>query len=68
MSKYGDILEEAMIGDEHDDESGTVVSREGEELAKGPRRKSLPVANIRNSLKLQDGWVELSDLQEHDRR
>lgn len=69
MSKYGDVLEEAMdADDEHDDESRTVVSREGEETGKESRRKSLPVTSIRNSVKLQDGWIELSEVKEHGRR
>lgn len=66
ISKYGEILEET-VNDERDDESRTVVSHEGDESPKESRRKSVPV-NIRSSLKLQDGWMELSDLREQNRK
>lgn len=66
VSKYGEILEET-VNDECDDESRTVISHEGDDPSKGSRRTSIP-ANIRNSLKLQDGWMELSDLKEQDHK
>lgn len=57
MSKYGEVIEEPLgspLGTE------TVVEEEASES-----RRSLPVVdNIRNSKKLQEGWMELSDLKE----
>jgi hypothetical protein len=57
MSKYGEVIEEPLgspLGTE------TAVEEEVSES-----RRSLPVVdNIRNSKKLQEGWMELSDLKE----
>ncbi|RJE26966.1 hypothetical protein PHISCL_00667 [Aspergillus sclerotialis] len=66
VSKYGEILEET-VDDERDVESRTVIAHEGDDPSKESRRKSVS-ANIRNSIKLQDGWMELYDLREQDHK
>lgn len=67
MTKYGEILEEPVDSFQFDG-SRTAVSHDDEEPGE-PKRKSLQVVdNIRNSKKLQEGWMELNDFKEHEQR
>lgn len=60
ISKYGEVIEEPV--DSHFDEERTAVSHgdDGDES----RRSLGMVNNIRNSKKLQEGWMELNDLKD----
>lgn len=64
LSKYGELIEEST-----DSPVETETSTAVDEESADTKRNSLQVVdNIRNSKKLQSGWVELRDLNGQGRR